>query len=56
MVELVMICEKEFMISLPDHRWMRAKTVGEVEDLIRGTLMIEVEKSMSTPEPESNAA
>lgn len=55
MVELVMIFEKEFMISLPDHQWMRAKTVGDVETLIKGVLMIEVEKNLS-PEPEANAA
>ncbi|MEL6626602.1 MAG: acyl carrier protein [Bacteroidota bacterium] len=56
MVELVMIFEKEFMISLPDHQWMRAKTVADIEGLIRDLLMIQVERKMPKPEAESTAA
>ncbi|WNJ18834.1 acyl carrier protein [Pontibacter sp. G13] len=35
MVELVMLCERDFFILLPDHEWSHIQTVGELVELIR---------------------
>ena len=34
MIELVMICEKEFRISIADMEWMKIRTVDELEIMI----------------------
>ncbi|GAB4412184.1 MAG: hypothetical protein OHK0039_17950 [Bacteroidia bacterium] len=40
MVELVMICEKQFEVILPDQEWMRAKTVGDFFNMLRGKVCV----------------
>lgn len=35
MIELVMVCEKEFRISIADMEWMKVRTVGDMEELVR---------------------
>ena len=34
MVELVMICEKDFYISIPDREWQKLKTASDLLDLV----------------------
>jgi len=34
MVELIMICEKDFYITLPDSEWQGMKTPSELADII----------------------
>ncbi|MEM9986911.1 MAG: phosphopantetheine-binding protein [Bacteroidota bacterium] len=38
MIELVMICEKEFRISIADMEWMKIRTVKELEIMILGRI------------------
>ncbi|MDX2286730.1 MAG: phosphopantetheine-binding protein [Bacteroidia bacterium] len=38
MVELVMICERDFGLILPDREWLPVRTVGELEQLLRSKL------------------
>ena len=38
MIEMVMICEKEFRISIADMEWMKVRTVGEMLELVKGRL------------------
>lgn len=35
MVELIMNCEKQFYITIPDREWHGVKTVGDLENLLR---------------------
>jgi acyl carrier protein len=37
-VELVMMCEANFGISLPDHEWAGVETAGDLVELIRNKL------------------
>lgn len=39
-VELVMMCEANFGISMPDHEWTGVKTAGDLVELIQGKLCI----------------
>ena len=34
MVELVMICEKDFYISVPDREWQKLRTASDLLDLV----------------------
>lgn len=37
-VELVMMCEANFGISMPDHEWTGVQTAGDLVELIQGKL------------------
>lgn len=39
-VELVMMCEANFGISLPDHEWEGVQTAGDLVDMIKGKLHV----------------
>ncbi|MCL4158006.1 UNVERIFIED_CONTAM: hypothetical protein GTU68_017669 [Idotea baltica] len=40
MVELVMVCERDFMISLPDNEWLSVRTANDLLSLIRQKLPV----------------
>ncbi|MEO0897098.1 MAG: acyl carrier protein [Bacteroidota bacterium] len=35
MVELIMICEKDFFVTLPDEKWNQIETVAELEKVVK---------------------
>lgn len=40
MVELVMVCERDFLISLPDNEWLSVRTGNDLLTLIRQKLPV----------------
>lgn len=39
-VELVMMCEANFGVSMPDHEWAGVQTAGDLVELIEGKLRV----------------
>jgi acyl carrier protein len=35
LIEMIMVCEKEFRVLIPDREWMTIKTVGELYALVK---------------------
>ena len=55
MIELVMLCEKDFHILIEDRTWMKVETVGQMKKIVKGLLpratAQAVEKDENSAEP-----
>lgn len=38
LIELIMLCEKDFHVTIPDREWMQIRTVGELHRLVSARL------------------
>ncbi len=38
LIELIMLCEKDFHMIIPDQEWMKIRTVAELRSLVRARL------------------